>query len=130
MFAFCLIPVACIWFPQPLADRICFLTESDVNMVYLTQLVYLNPGKEAMFHAFEDVALALIPKHGGQLLLRVRPTAETVIAATVEIPYEVHIVCFPGEDDFKAFSQDAERQRIIHLKDESVRSSMLVKGTV
>jgi|SRR5262245_12666088 len=99
-------------------------------MLYLTQLVYLNPGKEAMFEAFENVALALIPKYGGQLLLRVRPTSETVIAATEEIPYEVHVVCFPSENDFKAFSQDPERQLILHLKDESVRSSMLVRGTV
>jgi hypothetical protein len=29
-------------------------------MIYLTQLVYLNPGKEEAFDAFEAVALPLI----------------------------------------------------------------------
>jgi uncharacterized protein (DUF1330 family) len=98
-------------------------------MIYVTQLVYLNPGKEAAFHAFEDLAIPLISRHGGQLLLRVRPTPESVIAAEIEVPYELHVVGFNSEADFKAFSEDPDRQRMLHLKNESVRSSMLVIGT-
>jgi uncharacterized protein (DUF1330 family) len=99
-------------------------------MVYLTQLVYLNPGKEAAFHAFEDVAISLISKHGGELLLRVRPNAESVIAAGVEVPYEIHFVRFDGEEAFRKFSEDETRQQILHLKNESVRNSVLVRGTM
>ena len=98
-------------------------------MVYLTQLVYLNPGKETTFDAFEDVAIPLIAKHGGQLLLRLRPTPGSVIAADIEVPYELHVVRFNSHDDLKAFSEDPDRQRILHLKTEAVRSSILVTGT-
>ena len=99
-------------------------------MIYLTQLVYVHPGKEDVFHQFEDIAIPLIAKHGGTLVLRLRPNAESVIANDGEVPHEVHIVRFENEDDLARFARDDERQRFLHLKNESIRSSLLVKGTV
>jgi hypothetical protein len=98
-------------------------------MLYLTQLVYLNDGEERTFQAFEDVVIPLISKYRGELLLRVRPNPESIISAGIEVPYEIHVVSFESEDDFQRFSQDEERQRALHLKNASVRSSLLVRGT-
>ena len=98
-------------------------------MIYLTQLVYVHPGKEDVFHQFEDVAIPLIGKHGGELVLRIRPTPESVVASGVEVPYEIHVVRFESEDHFARFVQDEERQRFLHLKNASIRASLLVKGT-
>jgi hypothetical protein len=94
--------------------------------MYLTQLIYINPGKEAMFQAFEDIALRLLSKYRGELLLRMRPTADSIIDAAIEIPYEIHVVRFASEDDFKRFSEDGERKRALPLKTESVRDSILI----
>jgi len=41
-------------------------------MVVITQLVCVHPGKESVFDDFEAVAIPLIGKHGGELLLRLR----------------------------------------------------------
>ena len=101
----------------------------DLDMLYLTQLVYLNDGEERTFQAFEDVVIPLISKYRGELLLRVRPNPESIISAGIEVPYEIHVVSFESEDDFQRFSQDEERQRALHLKNASVRSSLLVRGT-
>jgi uncharacterized protein (DUF1330 family) len=98
-------------------------------MLYLTQLVYVHNGEERTFQAFEDVAIPLISKYGGELLLRIRPNPESIITAGVEVPYEIHIVRFKSEDDFRAFSDDPDRRRVLHLKNASVRSSFLVRGT-
>jgi hypothetical protein len=98
-------------------------------MIYLTQLVYVHPGQEDVFHQFEDIAIPLITKHRGQLVLRLRPNAESVVANDIEVPYEVHIVHFDNEDDLASFARDDERQRFLHLKNQSIRSSLLVKGT-
>jgi uncharacterized protein (DUF1330 family) len=98
-------------------------------MIYLTQIVYVVPGQEDVFHQFEDVAIPLIAKHGGQLVLRLRPNAESVVASAGEVPYEVHVVCFENEDDLARFARDDERQRFLHLKNKSIRSSLLIKGT-
>jgi hypothetical protein len=97
-------------------------------MLFLTQLVYVHPGKEDVFHQFEDVAIPLIEKHGGELVLRLRPNAQSVVASSVEVPYEIHIVRFDSEDDYARFSQDEERRRFLHLKSESIRSVLLIKG--
>jgi uncharacterized protein len=94
----------------------------------LTQLVWIRPGQEAVFHAFEDVALPLLAKHGGELLLRVRPGPGAVVAATLEAPYEIHVLRFAGEEGLRAFLQDEERRRFLHLKEGSVRAVLLIRG--
>jgi uncharacterized protein (DUF1330 family) len=97
-------------------------------MVVMTQLVYLHPGKEHVFHEFEAHALPLIARHNGELLLRLRPTPETLIAGSMNLPYEVHLVRFPTNDDFARFTADPERQRFLHLKEQAVRTTFIVQG--
>ena len=98
-------------------------------MLYLTQLVYVKDGEERTFEAFENIAIPLIPKYRGELVLRIRPNPESIISAGIEVPYEIHVVRFESEDDFQRYSQDEERKRALHLKNASVRSAILVKGT-
>lgn len=97
-------------------------------MVYLTQLVYVRPGCEEAFHRFEDLVLPLLPKYGGELLLRLRPDRASVISGSAETPYEVHIVRFQHEADIDRYSNDEVRQRHLRMKEESVRSVLLIKG--
>jgi uncharacterized protein (DUF1330 family) len=98
-------------------------------MVVVTQLVYIHPGKERVFDEFEAVAIPLIGKHGGELLLRLRPTPEDVVAGSIELPYEIHLVCFPSDEALAHFTADPERQGLLHLKNDSVRSSLVVRGS-
>lgn len=39
-------------------------------MLYITQLIYIREGQESVFHQFEDVAIPIISKYNGRLLLR------------------------------------------------------------
>ncbi len=98
-------------------------------MVVITQLIYLHPGKERVFDEFEAVAIPLIAKHGGELLLRLRPTPQGVVARSIELPYEIHVVRFPSDEALDSFTVDPERQAFLHLKDDSVRSSLAVRGS-
>lgn len=97
-------------------------------MIYITQLIFLREGQEAVFEAFEDMAIPLIAKHGGELLLRIRPNQESFISVAGECPYEVHLVSFPDEPAFQSFLQDDTRRAFLHLKEASVSTSFLVKG--
>ena len=97
-------------------------------MIFITQLVYLNEGQEKIFEEFESVAIPLISKYNGKLLLRLRPSADDVIACEGEQPYEVHIVQFATEADFQNFGKDESRKQFLHLKEKSVRSALLFKG--
>jgi uncharacterized protein (DUF1330 family) len=98
-------------------------------LVYLTQLVYVKPGKESIFNSFEEATIPLIAKHGGELILRVRPARDGILATGIDVPHEIHLVRFRSEDDFAKFLADGERQQVLHLKDQSVRAVILVKGT-
>lgn len=97
-------------------------------MIFFTQLIYIRPGKEQIFHEFEDVAIPLIANYNGKLLLRVRPAASEIIEKTIEPPYEIHLVQFPSEQDFQNFMKDESRKKFLHLKEESIRTAMLIKG--
>jgi uncharacterized protein (DUF1330 family) len=98
-------------------------------MVFITQLTYVRVGRESVFEEFEAQAIPLIAKHGGELLLRLRPTPETVVACAIDVPYEIHLVSFPSEEAFSRFASDGARQQFLHLKEDSVRESLLVRGT-
>lgn len=95
-------------------------------MIYLTQLVYIKEGQEDVFFQFEDIAIPILAKYGGELLLRVRPTADSIIDGTLAPPFEIHLVSFQSEDDFHQFQQDEERKRFLHLKEQSIRSVILL----
>lgn len=98
-------------------------------MLYLTQLIYVHPGKEAQFQEFEDIVLPLLPKYDGELLLRVRPAPESVVAGSMDAPYEIHLLRFATPEAVARFSGDEARQRHLHLKNDAVRASLLVTGT-
>jgi uncharacterized protein (DUF1330 family) len=98
-------------------------------MIYLTQLIYIREGQEEIFHQFEDIAIPAISRYNGRLLIRVRPDKNSIIEDNIGNPYEIHLVEFEQEQDFINFSQDEERKKFLHLKDQSVRSTLLIKGT-
>ena len=97
-------------------------------MIFITQLIYIKEGKEDLFHEFERVAIPSIARYNGQLLLRMRPTKDNFIEHNIEPPYEVHLVQFETELDFKNFMHDDERKRFLHLKEASVKSSLMYHG--
>ena len=97
-------------------------------MIYLTQLIYIKEGQEEVFHQFEDIAIPAISKYNGRLLLRVRPDDHSIIESNIDKPYEIHLVEFDSEQDFKNFSSDADRKKFLHLKEQSVKSVWLIKG--
>jgi uncharacterized protein (DUF1330 family) len=99
------------------------------DMIYVTQLIYIRDGQEHVFNQFEDVAIPIISKYNGRLLLRVKPAQDDFIEARIEKPYEMHLVEFDSEQDFENFMGDNERKRFLHLKEQSIKSSVLIKGT-
>ncbi len=97
-------------------------------MIYITQLIYILAGQESIFNQFEDIAIPIISKYNGRLLLRVRPDDHSFIGHQLERPYEIHLVEFDTEQDFENFKQDEERKKFLHLKEQSIKASILYKG--
>jgi uncharacterized protein (DUF1330 family) len=97
-------------------------------MLFITQLIYIKQGQEAIFQQFENIAIPIIAKYNGRLLLRVRPDESTIIEQSIDTPYEIHLVEFATEQDFENFMQDEERKQFLHLKEQSIQATLLIKG--
>lgn len=97
-------------------------------MIYLTQLVYLIEGQEQVFDEFERIAIPTILKYNGRLLFRVRPTEDSYIESHMDKPYEIHLVEFDSQADFDHFKHDEERKKFLHLKEQSIKASILYQG--
>ena len=98
-------------------------------MIYITQFIYINPGQEEVFDQFESVAIPIIARYNGRLLLRVRPPYSSFIEHQIDKPYEIHFVEFDSEVDFENFKLDEERKKFLHLKEQSIRAAVMVQGT-
>lgn len=97
-------------------------------MIYITQLIYIKEGQEQVFDQFEDIAIPAIATYNGRLLFRVRPTDSSFIEHQIDKPYEIHLVEFDAEQDFENFKQDEERKKFLHLKEQSIKASILIQG--
>lgn len=99
-------------------------------MILITQLIYIVPGQEEVFEKFESVAIPTIARYNGRLLLRLRPAEDSFIEIHIEKPYEIHLVEFATQKDFEDFKQDEERKQFLHLKDQSIKASILIQGSI
>lgn len=97
-------------------------------MIHITQLIYVIEGKEDVFHQFEEIAIPIILKYNGRLTLRIRPDQKSIIENTIDLPYEIHLVEFDSQEDFNNFKKDEERNKILHMKKESIKSALLIQG--
>ncbi len=97
-------------------------------MVFITNIIYLNEGQEQIFEEFEKIAIPIIGKYNGRMLARIRPDKNAFIEQSIESPYEVHLCEFDSDQDFQAFMKDEDRKQFLHMKEQAVRSTILVKG--
>ncbi|MFM2226078.1 MAG: hypothetical protein RJA07_2280 [Bacteroidota bacterium] len=97
-------------------------------MIYITQLIYIKPNQETIFNQFEAIAIPIISNYNGKLMLRIRPDKHSIIDATIEQPYEIHLISFESENDFEKFMHDEERKKFLHLKEQAIQTSILIKG--
>lgn len=100
------------------------------EMVYLTQLIYLRDGGAAGFHQFEDLVLPLLAKHGGELIIRLRPDDASHLGGAAERPYEVHVVRFADEANLAGYANDPERRAALPLKAAAVRHEVVIRGAL
>jgi hypothetical protein len=58
-----------------------------------------------------------------------RTTDASFIEYHMDKPYEIHLVKFDTEQDFQNFGNDADRKEFLHLKEQSIKSVLMIKDT-
>ena len=97
-------------------------------MIYYTQLIFIKPGREQEFHAFEEKVLPLLKEHNGDLVYRIRPDKSAFIESSSELPYEIHLVTFGSKADFERYKNNPKRLDFIEIKNDSVEKIILIEG--
>lgn len=97
-------------------------------MIFITQLIYLQPGGEESYNEFEAMVLPLLPDYGGQIMLRLRPDKNSVIEQNMDTPYEIHLISFESQEGLDSYIQDDIRQKYLPLKEKSISSTVLYQG--
>lgn len=97
-------------------------------MIYYTQLIFIKPGCEQEFHAFEEKVLPLLKKHSGDLVYRIRPAKNAFIEGSGKLPYEIHLVTFGSKADFEHYKNDPKRLTFVEMKNNSVEKIILIEG--
>jgi hypothetical protein len=98
------------------------------EMIYYTQLIFIKPGCEQEFHAFEEKVLPLLEGHNGDLVYRIRPDKSAFVESSRELPYEIHLVTFGSKTDFEGYKNDPRRLDFIEMKNNSVEKMILIEG--
>ena len=93
-------------------------------MIFITQLIYLQPGGEESYNEFE----AMVLDYGGQIMLRLRPDKNSVIEQNMDTPYEIHLISFESQEGLDSYIQDDIRQKYLPLKEKSIASTVLYQG--
>jgi len=70
--------------------------------------LWIHPGQEAAFEAFEGDAARAMAKHGGRIDQAVRLAPGLTPGGGGEPPFEVHVVSFPNRAAADSYGADPE----------------------
>jgi uncharacterized protein (DUF1330 family) len=73
-------------------------------------------GKGAELVAYEDLVLALLPDHGGRLVVRARAADADQVAAA----YETQVIEFASEDGLTSYLADERRVSLASMRDAAI----------
>lgn len=97
-------------------------------MIHIAQLIFVKDGRESIFLEYEDKVIPLMEIYNGHIMYRIRPNDESFITAEEEKPYEIHILSFGSEQDLANYLEDDKRKQFLHLKNDSIKASITIKG--
>ena len=86
-------------------------------MFLIVAHLYIHPGQQTTFRAYESQALACFRRHGGEVLTAFRPRAD---ASGKPTPDEIHVLRIGSEEQFAAFRADLALQALADLRTQAI----------
>ena len=89
--------------------------------------LWVHPGQELAFEAFEQDAAKIMARYGGRIdqAVRLSPADD---ARAGEGPVEVHIVSFPNEAAFEAYGADGVTLALRARRDQIIARTSFAAG--
>jgi len=86
-------------------------------MLVIIAHLFIHPGQEVAFHAYESQALARLRAHGGEVLAAFRPRPN---ANGQPAPDEIHVLRMGSEEQFAAFRADPALAALADLRAQAI----------
>lgn len=96
------------------------------NRIYLTVLIYLKQGKEALFHDYERQAAQVMARHNGRFEQIIKPDT---VNGDLPLPDEIHVLSFATPEGFAHYRQDPDSQALASMRLASVERAIFLQGT-
>nr|WP_202106991.1 hypothetical protein [Agromyces seonyuensis] len=87
----------------------------------LCVLLWAAEGQERALSEYEDAVLALVPKHGGRVVSRVRRTDDG------DGPLEVQVIRMPDDAALAAYMQDPARLALAEVHARAIARTELLR---
>lgn len=88
----------------------------------LTAILWAHPGQEELLVEYENTVLALIPKHGGRVISRVRADHPG------DGPYEVQQIELPDDKALQAYMVDPVRVALADTHKRAIARTEVLRG--
>ncbi len=86
--------------------------------------LWIHPGQEATFEAFEREVARIMARHGGRIDSAVRVAADQAGVS----PFEVHVVSFAGREAAESYATDTETLELRRRRDEIIARTEVLEG--
>lgn len=91
--------------------------------VVRTVSLWIHPGQERAFEAFEREAASIMAIHGGRIERAIRPRT-----GAGESPHEVHVVVFTSESAFDSYREDPKSRQLAQRRSSTIARTHIVTG--
>jgi antibiotic biosynthesis monooxygenase (ABM) superfamily enzyme len=90
--------------------------------------LWIHPGQEAAFEAFEREATRVMARHGGRIDNAVRMTPPEGAGPNDATPYEIHVVSFPDKASAEAYAADPATLALRERRARIISRTVLMAG--
>jgi hypothetical protein len=92
-------------------------------MLYLTVKLYGRNGVRGEFFAYEQKALDIFKRHGGEVVVAYTPAPDNGGKAQADFPDEIQILRIADREAFDRFMQDPERLGLAAEREAVIRKT-------
>lgn len=90
--------------------------------------LWIHPGQEAAFDAFERNAVRIMAAHGGRIDQAIRMTPPDGAGSADAAPFEIHIVSFPDKAAADAYAADPASQALRESRARIISRTTIMTG--
>jgi len=95
--------------------------------LYVLVHLWVRPGLEMQFEAYERTMARILGRHGGVIERVIRPLRTTLQGP--EQPFEIHLLSFPRAELYEAYRNDPERSALGRERAAVIIDSEVIIGT-